>query len=238
MPWPLATVRERLVNRFDPSSIRAMVFDFDGTLAATNIDFALMRAEVLEVAARWGVRERVDADRYILEIVAHAMELLPDDDARARFRVDAEAAMQSVELVASQVADPFPGVPEALQSLLDAGLRVGVITRNCRTGVAAVMDRHPIPHEVLLTRDDVELVKPHPSHLHLALDELGVAADRTLMVGDHITDIETGHSAGASAAGVLTAKTTREQFEECGADFVADAVPDVAATVLRALGEG
>ena len=44
----------------------------------TDIDFALMRAEVLEAAARWGVRDRVDADRYILEIVDHAMELLPD----------------------------------------------------------------------------------------------------------------------------------------------------------------
>ncbi len=226
------------MNRFDPSSIRAMVFDFDGTLAATNIDFALMRAEVLAVAERWGLRERVDADHYILEIVAHAMELLPDDDARARFRVDAEAAMQCVELIASHTAEPFPGVSESLQSLLDAGLRVGVITRNCRLGVAAVMDRHPIPHEVLLTRDDVDFVKPHPSHLHLALDALDVSPDCTLMVGDHITDIETGHSAGALAAGVLTANTTREQFEECGAEFVADAVPEVVATVLRALGEG
>jgi len=226
------------VNRFNPSSIRAMVFDFDGTLAATNIDFALMRAEVLEVAARWGLRERVDDNRYILEIVAQVIELLPDDDARGRFHEDAEAAMQRVELIASYAAEPFAGVPEALQSLLDAGLRVGVITRNCRTGVAAVMERHPIPHEVLLTRDDVDFVKPHPSHLRLALDELGVSEDCTLMVGDHITDIETGHSAGVRAAGVLTAKTTREQFEECGADLVADAAPDVVAMVLRALGEG
>lgn len=226
------------VNRFDPSSIRAMVFDFDGTLAATNIDFALMRAEVLEVAARWGLRERVDDNRYILEIVAQVIELLPDDDARGRFHKDAEAAMRRVELIASYAAEPFAGVPEALQSLLDAGLRVGVITRNCRTGVATVMERHPIPHEVLLTRDDVDFVKPHPSHLRLALDELGVSADCTLMVGDHITDIETGHSAGARAAGVLTANTTREQFEGCGADFVADAAPDVVAMVLRAQGEG
>jgi len=226
------------VNRFNPSSIRAMVFDFDGTLAATNIDFALMRAEVLAVAERWDLRERVDSNRYILEIVDQVIELLPDDEARGRFHADAEAAMQDVELIASQAAEPFPGVPEALQSLLDAGLRVGVITRNCRVGVAAVMERHPIPHEVLLTRDDVDFVKPHPSHLHLALDALDVPPDCTLMVGDHITDIETGHSAGAHAVGVLTANTTREQFEECGADFVADAVPEVVATVLRALGEG
>jgi len=46
-------------------------------------------------------------------------------------------------------------------------------------------------------------------------------------VGDHPTDIETARGAGSFAAGVLTAKTTREQFEEIGADLIAADVPEV-----------
>ncbi len=212
------------MKQLAPSTIKAAVFDFDGTLAETNIDFGLMRSEVLVVAERWGLRDRLDDRRYILEIVDQALEALPDEPARKRFRQDAEEAMQRVELIATSAAAPFPGVPEALQSLLDGGMRVGIITRNCRVGVASVMDRHPMPHEVLLTRDDVELVKPEPEHLHAALRVLGVPADQALMVGDHPTDIETGRAAGSLSAGVLTAKTTREQFEDAGADFVAESV--------------
>jgi len=158
------------------SAIRAAVFDFDGTLAETNIDFARMRAEVLAVAERWGLRDGLDEKRYILEIVDDVLALLPDADARGRFRREAEQAMQRVELEATSVALPFPGVPEALRHLLDSGIRVGIITRNCQAGVRSVLERHPIPHEVLLTRDDVELVKPHPSHLHRALEMLGMSA--------------------------------------------------------------
>jgi len=226
------------VSHFDPLAIRAAVFDFDGTLAETNIDFAGMRAGVLEVADRWGMRERVDGQRYILEIVEQVLALLPDEDARMRFAREAEEAMQRVELEACSAAQPFAGVPEALQRLIDAGVRVGIITRNCRLGVGAVTDRHPLPHEVLLTRDDVELVKPDPSHLRLALAALDVPPEQAIMVGDHPTDIQTGHAAGAFAAGVLTAKTTREQFEELRPDLIAEDVPRLVELLLAARGRG
>jgi len=215
------------LSKIDANRIRAIVFDFDGTLAETKIDFALMRERVLEVVERWGLAERVSPRRYILEIVDDAAALLSLEDA-ARFRTEAGEAMVQVELLSTTTASPFPGVPETLAHLQACGRRVGIITRNCRRGVASVIDRHPLAHEVLLTRDDVVRVKPDPEHLHLALVALGVPAEAALMVGDHPTDIETGQAAGAFTAGVLTDRTTREQFEELGADLVLDSVADLA----------
>ena len=69
------------MSEFDPALIRAVVFDFDGTLAETNIDFALMRRR----AERWGLTDRLNPRRYILEIVDDAAALLEPEDA-ARFR--------------------------------------------------------------------------------------------------------------------------------------------------------
>jgi phosphoglycolate phosphatase len=221
---------------FDPATIRAVIFDFDGTLAETNIDFGLMRQRVLEVADRWGLRDHLDQRRYILEIVEDAVAMLPEDGDRERFREEAAKAMRDVELVFTSVASPFPGVPETLDLLRDCGRRVGIVTRNCRAGVQSVFSRHPLHHEVLLARDDVERVKPDPAHLHEALEMLEVAPDSALMVGDHITDIEVGHAAGTWTAGVLTAKTTREQFDEVNAHLVLDSAADV--PDLLCLGEG
>lgn len=212
---------------FDPAAIRAVIFDFDGTLAETNIDFGLMRRRVLEVANRWGLRDHLDERRYILEIVEDSIAMLPEDGDRERFREEAARAMCEVELVFTSVASPFPGVPETLERLRDCGRRVGIVTRNCRAGVQSVFSRHPLHHEVLLTRDDVERVKPDPAHLHEALETLEVAPDAALMVGDHITDIEVGHAAGTWTAGVLTAKTTREQFDEVGAHLILESAADL-----------
>jgi len=215
------------IEQFDPVAIRAAIFDFDGTLAATDIDFALMRQGVLDVAESWRLTDHLDQKRYILEIVDDAAALLSDAAERERFREEAAEAMRDVELVFTSVAEPYPGIPEMLEQLRDYGLRVGIITRNCRVGVASVFERHPMYHEVLLTRDDVERVKPDPAHLHEALEALGVAPHEALMVGDHVTDIEVGHAAGAWTAGVLTARTTREQFAEAGAHLVLDSAADL-----------
>ncbi|MFW6438060.1 MAG: HAD family hydrolase [Armatimonadota bacterium] len=223
-------------EHFNPAEIRAAIFDFDGTLAETDIDFALMRQRVLDVAERWGLVDHLDERRYILEIVDDALEMLSSENERERFREETAKAMRDVELVFTSVASPFPGVPRTLERLRECGHRVGIITRNCRAGVQSVFDRHPLHHEVLLTRDDVERVKPHPDHLHEALEALEVAPDQALMVGDHITDIEVGHAAGTWTAGVLTAKTTYEQFEEVGAHLVLESVADL--TEVLCLGEG
>jgi len=209
--------------------IEAVVFDFDGTLAETNIDFGLMRERVIEVAVQWNAYRESDQRRYILEVVDEAREMLPDERSREAFTHRAEQAMQEVELETCATAEPFEGVPEALTRLQQRGFRVGIITRNCAAGVRAVMARHHLPHEVLLTRDDVERVKPAPDHLREALAALTVLAQQALMVGDHPTDIECGQAAGAFTAGVLTAKTTREEFEEMGADLIAESVPALAA---------
>lgn len=226
----------RQTEQFDPAAIRAVIFDFDGTLAETDIDFGLMRRRVLEVADRWGLVDHLDEKRYILEIVEDAIAMLSEDGDRDRFREEAAVAMRDVELIFTSVAAPFPGVPETLNRLRECGHRVGIITRNCRAGVQSVFSRHPMHHEVLLTRDDVERVKPDPAHLHEALESLEVAPETALMVGDHITDIEVGHAAGTWTAGVLTAKTTPDQFEDVGAHLVLDSAADLHEVLC--LGEG
>ncbi len=217
------------------TSIRAVVFDFDGTLAETRIDFPRMRSLIIEHLKDWGLfEEGCDHGRYILEIVQWAKEKLADRPAdQERYAAEARQIMEGVELDSCARARPFCGVPQALARLADCGYRVAIITRNCRAGVQAVMDRYHLHHEVLLTRDDVSEVKPHPTHLLVALDKLQVAPPQAAMVGDHPTDIECAKAAGAVAIGVLTDRTTREQHLEAGADLVVEDVPTLAAVLCE-----
>ena len=216
------------------SDIEAVVFDFDGTLVHTDIDFAAMRRGILEHLRQWDLWEpEAEDSRYVLEIIAWAEERLQDEtDRQQQYRQEAKKILHEVELPHCERADPFPGVPEALQRLRAAGRKIGIITRNSREGVAAVLCRHPLPYDALLTRDDLSNVKPHQEHLQQALAALGVAAARTLMVGDHATDIQCGRAAGVRTCGVLTAKTTLQQFHELGADFTFPDVPTLVETLL------
>ncbi len=220
----------------DFSNIDTVVFDFDGTLAETNIDFAKMRSRIVEHMQAWGLWEDgLDDGKYILDIIDIGKSKLGDDaDRIAEFQAAADTILEEVELETCSHAAPFPGVVEALNQLKEHGYRVGIVTRNCRAGVASVTSRHHIPHDLLSTRDDVTLVKPDPAHLAEALRLLGANPERAVMIGDHITDIQGADGTGAMAVGVLTQKTTREQFEQVGADAVFSDVPAAVAAILEA----
>jgi phosphoglycolate phosphatase len=109
---------------------------------------------------------------------------------------------------------------------------VGVISRNITPAVTTVFPDILDHVQVFIPRDSARKVKPHPGHLHQALEVLGVAPEQALMVGDHPMDVQTGVRAGAAAAGVITATNTghanKRKFRDAGAQFVAD---DVSALV-------
>jgi len=123
-------------------------------------------------------------------------------------------------------------VPEALERLRACGYRLGIITRNCRACLEHFLARHPLPHEVLLTRDDLVEVKPDPRHLLAALEQLQVAPAEAVMVGDHRSDIECALAAGSPGVGVYHTGATAEQFAELGA---VASYPDVTGFVAALL---
>ncbi len=220
----------------DLSSIEAVVFDFDGTLAETKIDFARMRRLIIEHLKAWDLWEDgLEEDKYVLDIIKAGRDKLAGDaDAVVRFQAEADAILQQVELETCTSAHPFPGVVEALQELHESGFKVGIVTRNCRAGVASVTSRYHLYHDLLSTRDDVVRVKPDPDHFRRAVEQLGTDPLRTVMIGDHITDVQGVNGTGALAIGVLTQKTTREEFEAVGADAVFADVPSAVAAILQA----
>jgi phosphoglycolate phosphatase len=238
--------------------IRAVLFDFDGTLAETNINFGEMRRRINSLVQQWGVWETgMDEGRYVLEVIDLAAARLASGSAvsrkgtegehhsggggegaapagdEAEFREQAKQVLIDVEMETCALAKPYPGVPEALDALVAADLYTGIITRNCRACVDHFLQRHPLAHQVLLTRDDVTLVKPDPHHLLVALQTLQVSPAASLMVGDHRSDIECALAAGARGIGVHLTGTGPEQFVDLGAIASFADVPTFVAALLR-----
>jgi phosphoglycolate phosphatase len=189
-----------------------------------------MRRRVGEHLAAWGLEPEPAAARMILEAVDWARERLAADspERAAQYYREAQAVIWEVERPCCERAEPFPGVPEALEQARAAGLRLGIITRNSRAGVALVLARHPLPLEAIVTREDLAQVKPHPAHLRLALQRLGVPPERAWMIGDHPTDVICGRAAGARTGAVLTTGASAEEFRKLGADLIC---PDTARLV-------
>jgi phosphoglycolate phosphatase len=195
-------------ERFE--NVAAVLFDLDGTLVESRIDFPEMRREVLRLAAERGVDPAPLQGLDILEMVAHAAMAVPDP---REYRAAAEAALTAIEVAAAPGTCEMPGAIELLRALDAAGVRVAIVTRNCRRVVTEILGRIPLPHGVLLTRDEVARVKPDPEHLLQAAAALGATPDRTVMVGDHLMDVRAGRAAGMGTVGLLGPERPPDYFD-------------------------
>jgi len=216
------------------ADLQAVLFDFDGTLVYQVIDFAEMRRRVVELAAAAGIDIGAHQTRYTLEFMERAYgELLARDRERAEvFLSHARQAVIAVEVEAARQSYVLAGASELLRDLRAMGVKVGIVTRNCRAAVEAILAREPLEYDILLTRDDVTRVKPDPEHLAVALRALGISAREALMVGDHPMDVQAGHAVGAWTIGILDAGRPADDFAAVHPHAVLPSVVDIPAYIM------
>ena len=210
----------------DPGQWKAIVFDFDGTLAELNIDFSGMRTAVLELMARYRIPPEGIGNLHILEMIAAAVAHLAyrTPDQAPTFSHAAHTLIARIEVQAASEGALFAGTKTLLTGLAGRSIRIGVVTRNCRAAVVRTFPDIDRYCHAVLTRDDAERIKPHPEHLTTVLRMLGASPADAAMVGDHPLDMQLGKEAGTFTIGVLSGQSTREALTGAGADLI---LPDV-----------
>jgi HAD superfamily hydrolase (TIGR01509 family) len=165
--------------------IRAVLFDFDGTLTRPGvIDFAGMRS-ALGCAEGQPILEHV-------EQIANPAE-----------RERADAILDAHEMAAAERSEPNDDAEETVHGLLEMGFPVSVLTRNCRRAIDRSLENFASlsvsRFTVLLTRDDVSRPKPDPEGALRAAREMNVPVESLLCVGDYVYDVELARNAGCTS---------------------------------------
>jgi HAD superfamily hydrolase (TIGR01509 family) len=158
---------------------RAVIFDLDGTLVESELDFDAMRAEI-------GLRPALP----ILEQLEGADETL-----RAR----AEEIMRRHEREAIGRARLIDGCLELLAHLDALAVPRAILTRNVREVVDTFARTFGLSFDAAYTREDGP-PKPSPDGVLALCLRLGVTPAETLVVGDSDFDMIAGRRAGCRTA--------------------------------------
>ncbi|MEJ5252531.1 MAG: HAD family hydrolase [Chthonomonadetes bacterium] len=184
---------------------QAVLFDLDGTLAETDIDFSKLREATLKLVAEYGLDPQPLQSLDVLGAVEKAASELRSagrPEQAEEFRRRALARLQAMEMAYCATPRPVPGMTDLLNALKATEVRIGIITRNDRQVSLRTLEQLQIPYDLLVSRDDVQKVKPHPEHVLVALQEWQIAPERCVVVGDYWMDVEAGRCAGCRTVGI------------------------------------
>ena len=211
------------------STIKTIIFDFDGTLAKLNIDFHQMRESIRKLILSSDIPANELHSDLILEMINETATILNQSCAEKakKFTREANAIIEKIEIEAANSGELFGQTRDLFESLRSREISFGIISRNCAKAVKKVFPDILSYCPVVVCRDDVKNVKPHPQHLNTALNKLGGSPQNTIMIGDHPLDIKTGRNAGTWTCGVLTGHCQKIDFIEAGADLILSQAADI-----------
>jgi phosphoglycolate phosphatase len=225
MPIQSGPFRRHSGAACERTAMKLILFDVDGTL----IDSQRMICAAIRLAyEHHGLPCPPDPE--VLSIVGLSLE-----HAFRRLAGDADHPIESLSerykeafftLRAGGAAPSplYPGAREALDALKRRDdVILGLATGKSRRGVAAMFDQHAL-HGFFATVQTADTApsKPDPGMVLQAMQETGIGADHTVVIGDTAFDMAMARAAGASAIGVSWGYHPVADLRTAGAGHIID----------------
>jgi len=204
---------------------RYVIFDMDGTILNTLTDLA--------DACNWVCQQHgwpghpVEAYKHFVgngarklleRIVPYDLQLTPE----LRDQLTEEFSRRYIKHGTDKTA-PYPGLPELLANLKQAGVTMAVLTNKPDIAAGPMVELYypGVFHAVQGALPDLP-TKPDPTLLFRLMEKLGAAREETLFVGDSNVDIQTAKNGGLTGCGVLWGFREPEELVGEGDDYLAE----------------
>jgi phosphoglycolate phosphatase len=214
-----------------PPRFDLIAFDWDGTLYdSTRLIVRCIQAAVVDVG---GAKPSEDDAAWVIglglaEALARAAPDVPKEKypkLGARYRYHYLQHQDDIVL--------FGGVLPMLDALRARGHKLAVATGKSRRGLNEALKTVALRDRFDASRTaDETFGKPHPRMLLELMEELEVAPERTLMIGDTTHDLQLAVNAGCASVGVSYGAHEPDSFAEFKPLHIAHSIADLEAWLL------
>jgi 2-phosphoglycolate phosphatase len=177
---------------------KALLFDLDGTLLDTAPDFISAINKQLQIRDRDSLINntvRTSVTNGSVGIIESVYGIKQNDP---EFEVLKE---EFLELYLSNIAEKtslFDGLKQVLDNCVKHSIPWGIVTNKPLRYTTPLLEELGLDQQSATTicPDHVSNPKPDPESLLLACSQLSLNPEDCIYIGDHIRDIQAGHSAG------------------------------------------
>ncbi len=186
-------------------SFKAIIFDLDGVIVKSVLDFKLIRKEIFGS----------ESDEPVLEQI----EQLKDPEKKKR----AIRILENHETTAAFTSELNFGILALLKLLSRKKIKCAIVTRNSRKSVSIVLDRFKLDFDTVITRKEAP-PKPAKEPVLLACKKMGLQPEEVILIGDYEFDMLAGKRAGVTT---ILLRTCNQPSSE-NADMVIDSILELA----------
>lgn len=186
---------------------KAVVFDLDGTLVESRIDYEKMGTQIRELLGRMGMEEHIEDRRKAYMVTQGGAKSLleyglPPENLE-RTLVELDRVMNRIELDALPTMKLKPNAVETIKALHADGYRLGICTRSHRAYADRTLEMYGLDSlfHAVVARDDTPHPKPDARQLLVTIDMVGATREDTLYIGDTTTDLVTAENADVDFVG-------------------------------------
>jgi phosphoglycolate phosphatase len=222
-------------TQIDLLKIRLLIFDLDGTLIDSKEDLA-NSANHLRAAEGMSPLDHQTIFSYVGDGARLLVQRLMDraeDDAEVGRGLETFLNYYRAHMLDHTVL--YPGVREGLQALSrsseGAPRTLVVLTNKPVRFSRLILEGLGVSDffRFIYGGNSFEQKKPDPMGVHTLLEETGIPAGATLMVGDSDVDVLTGRNAAVATCGVTYGLGTEKMKQETPPDLYVDDLRELAA---------
>jgi len=230
-----------IYGQIDRTKIAGLLFDVDGTLSDTDDHMVDQVSNLLKPAA-WLFRQRDPRQfsRWLVmavETPGNFMYGLADTmGIDALFRKLYSWLSQKIRARRSEEKhfQIIHGVREMLDTLSKHYPIAIVSARDASSTERFLEYFNLLPYfKTIVTAQTCKYTKPYSDPVLYAAEQLGLAPEACLMIGDTVVDIRAGKSAGTQTVGVLCGFGTQRELKRIGADLILSNTPDIVEILLQ-----
>lgn len=201
---------------------RAVVFDLDGTLVESHIDYVKMGEKIRDLLIEMGMKTQIEDRRKAYMVTRQGAQSLleyglPPENLEATLK-GLDQVMNGIELEALPTMLLKPKAEKTLVELQKIGYRLGIATRSHGKYALQALRKFNLTNffHGVIGRDQTPYPKPDPRHLLSTIELINAKPEETLYIGDTTTDLTTSKAAQVDFVGYWRDDTWAQRLIDNG----------------------
>ncbi len=211
-------------------NLEGIIFDIDGTLAATH-DLVF---ESFNYVINKYYNKRLTTEE-IVALFGPTEDVILKEWMKEHYEKARKDYYNFYETQHNEMANIFPGLEDIIKTIKKNNIPLGIFTGKGRDTSYITLKAIKLfdYFDLIITGDDVKEHKPSPEGINKFISAFNLTPAKVLMVGDTNTDVIASRGASVKCALVLWDEFSRSKYSNSDADFIFYSVDEFKKFILN-----